>query len=498
MKLNGIVLGLLALAACGTSRADVRVPAIFGDHMVLPAGTNTPVWGWAEPGETVTVKTGQAIATTTAGPNGQWKVTFTDLQTSSTPVTVSVAGKNTLTFQDVLIGDVWVCSGQSNMALPLRRVLGRDASGTNGLGQARHPQLRLFAMKKCGALEPRADCAGRWAVCTPEAAREFSATAYFFGREVQQAERIPIGLIGANRGSTCAEYWTSLEALQAEPALTNYVRQAQAARARAAGPVAAGADLTEDKAVSAPALLFNAMIHPLIPFGIKGVIWYQGEGNSDQALLYRTLFPALIRDWRTRWGRGDFPFYFVQLPNFGAAKEQPDDDSNWPPLREAQLLTLKSAINTGMAIAIDIGEANNIHPTNKKEVGRRLALLALANTYGRPIDYSGPLYDRMELQGGKVRIYFTHVGAGLAAKGGGALKRFAIAGADKKFVWADAKIEPSTSSGQAADTVVVSSTQVPSPAAVRYAWADNPEGCNLYNTAGLPASPFRTDDWPLP
>ena len=330
MKLNGIVLGLLALAAGGTSRADVRVPAIFGDHMVLPAGTNTPVWGWAAPGESVTVTVGDARTATTSGADGRWQVVFTNLPTSVTPVAGAGAGKNTLTFQDVLIGDVWVCSGQSNMALPLRRVLGRDASGTNGLGQAHAPQLRLFAMKKFAALEPRADCAGRWAVCTPEAAREFSATAYFFGREVQQAERIPIGLLGANRGSTCAEYWTSLEALQAEPAFSNYVSRALAAKARAAGQVAAGADLTEDKAVSVPSLLFNAMIHPLIPFGIKGAIWYQGEGNSDQALLYRTLFPALIRDWRRRWGRGDFPFYFVQLPNFGAAKEQPDDDSDWP------------------------------------------------------------------------------------------------------------------------------------------------------------------------
>ena len=541
-KIGFVVAGILCVL-CGAGHADVRVPAIIGEHMMLQAGTNTPIYGGADPGEAVAVTVGESKAATAAGPDGKWKVIFTDLKTSATPVKVSIVGKNTLTFEDVLIGDVWVCSGQSNMALPVRRVLGRDINNPKELGQANYPQMRLFKLPKETFLDPQADCKGSWAVCTPGAAMEFSATGYFFGREMHRAERIPVGLINACRGSSSGQMWTSLEALKSEAALSSYLNQAlaaradypqrkerylkwkgdsakwpetlrrweaEAAKARAEGkePPAKpespgeaparpdGMDAWEDNVMTVPTVLFNGMIAPLIPFGIKGAIWYQGEGNADEAELYRTLFPAMVRDWRNRWARGDFPVYFVQLSSYRPPRTEPGE-SNWAAFREIQLKLQDIVANSGMAVTVDIGNANDIHPLTKEEVGRRLALVALAKTYGRQIECSGPLYERMEIEDGKIRLHFAQVGAGLVAKGGGPLKRFAIAGADKKFVWGDARIEPSTSSGQVADTVVVSSANVANPVAVRYAWDINPDGCNLFNAAGLPASPFRTDDWKL-
>lgn len=518
-----------------TGQAAVRVPAIIGEHMVLQAGANTPLWGWADPGEKVTVTVGAARASTVAGPDGKWRVVFTDLQPGDTPVRVSIAGENLLVFENVLIGDVWLCSGQSNMALPLRRVVGRDAGDPRGLGQASHPLIRVFKLPKETCLEPQADCRGSWAVCTPESAREFSATGYFFGREIQRNAKIPVGLINACRGGSSGQMWTSLEGLQSEPALATYVAQARAAtadypqrrqryldwkaqaarwpetlqrweddaaRARAAGnepppkpappeadvgrPV--GMDPWEDDVMNSPTVLFNGMISPLIPFGIKGAIWYQGEGNADEWDLYRTLFPALVRDWRARWGRGDFPVYAVQLSSFGPPRDRPGE-SNWAAFREVQAELQEIVTNSGIAVTIDIGCATDIHPLSKEEVGRRLSLVALARTYGHAIEYSGPRYERMEVARGTVRLHFTHAGAGLVAKGGGPLERFAVAGADRAFVWADAAID--------GETVVVSSPGVPSPVAVRYAWDFNPDGCNLCNAAGLPALPFRTDSWPL-
>ncbi|MEI6654534.1 MAG: sialate O-acetylesterase [Verrucomicrobiota bacterium] len=515
------------------------MPAIIGEHMMIQAGTNTPIYGWAEPGEAVIVTVGESTAATTTGTEGKWKVIFTDLKASATPVRVSIVGKNTITFEDVLIGDVWVCSGQSNMALPVRRIIGRDVNDPKGLGQANYPQMRLFKLPKETFLEPQSDCKGSWVVCTPDAAKEFSATGYFFGREIHLAEKMPVGLINACRGSSSGQMWTSLEALKSEPALSNDLNQALSARANypqrkerylrdrakwledtarwpetikrwEAEVAKAGAegkalppkpeppgsaparpdgmDGWEDNVMNAPTVLFNGMIAPLLPFGIKGVVWYQGEGNADEWAHYRTLFPAMVRDWRNRWARGDFPVYFVQLSSFGESRAEPGE-STWAAFREVQSQLKGIVPNSGMAVTIDIGCATDIHPLTKPEVGRRLSLVALARTYGRPIESSGPLYEYMEVKDNKVVLHFAQLGGGLVAKGGEPLKRFAMAGADKKFVWADAKIE--------SGTVVVSSAHVTTPAAVRYAWEINPEGCNLFNAAGLPASPFRTDDWKL-
>lgn len=530
-----LAVGAMLCVSISTGRADVRVPAVIGEHMVLQAGTNTPLWGWADPGERVTATVGAAQAATVAGADGKWKVVFTDLKAGDVPVRVSIAARNTLVFEDVLIGDVWICSGQSNMALPLRRVVGRNVADPQGLGQANHPRIRLFTLPKETRIEPQDDCTGSWSVCTPESAREFSATGYFFGREIHRAENIPVGLVNACRGSSSGQMWTSLEALQSEPALADYVSEAlaaradyplrkerylqwkqaaaqwpaalerwetEAARARAAGqepppqptppgpgpgrPV--GMDAWEDDVMTVPTVLFNGMISPLLPFGIKGAIWYQGEGNTDAAGLYRTLFPAMVRDWRARWGRGDFPIHFVQLSSFQQPRDLPGEDT-WAAFREVQSQLRASVPNSGMAVTIDIGCATDIHPLTKEEVGRRLSLVALAETYGHAIECSGPRYERMAIEGSRIRLHFTHVGGGLVARGDAPLKRFAIAGADRRFTWGDAAID--------GDTVIVSSPTVPAPVAVRYAWEINPDGCNLFNAAGLPGSPFRTDDWPL-
>jgi sialate O-acetylesterase len=534
MKTGILMLGAVA-ACCAACHAVVRVPAIIGEHMVLQAGDRTPIYGWADPGEAVTVSVGDAKATTTAGPDSKWQVIFAGLKPGAIPITVSIAGNNTLTYQDVLIGDVWLCSGQSNMALPLRRVLGRDVNTPQGLGQANHPQIRLFKPPKDTVLEPQPDCKGSWVVCTPNEAREFSATGYFFGREIHLSEKIPVGLINACRGGSSGQMWTSLEGLQSDPALAPYLKQIVAARtvypqrkadyhkwkeaaarwpetlkrwetesakALAEGKPAPtrpeqppatlarpdGMDPWEDNVMALPTVLFNSMIAPLIPFGIKGAIWYQGEGNADEWELYRNLFPAMVRDWRKRWNRGDFPIHTVQLSSYRPPRAEPGE-SNWAAFREVQTQLLTIVPNSGMAVTIDIGNADDIHPLTKADVGRRLALVALAKTYGRQIEYAGPWYERMEIKDNKVVLHFTQVGCGLVAKGGEPLKRFAIAGTDQKFIWGDARIVDRT--------VEVSSPQVPKPVAVRYAWDINPDGCNLYNTSGLPASPFRTDDWKL-
>ncbi|UCF14994.1 MAG: hypothetical protein JSW59_16420, partial [Phycisphaerales bacterium] len=349
-----------------------------------------------------------------------------------------------------------------------------------------------------------------WSLCSPESVPGFSAVGYFFGRELHKELNVPIGLVHTSWGGTPAEAWTRREVLEAhdqfEPILARQAdiiaRYPQAYReyeqkleewnkaaekAKADGekpPRKPGAPRGPDHPHS-PAGLYNGMISPLVPYGIQGAIWYQGESNAGRAYQYRRLFPAMIKNWRKDWRQGNFPFLFVQLANFRATKEEPDE-SNWAELREAQSMTL-SLPNTGMATIIDIGDANDIHPRNKQDVGKRLALWALAETYKKNLVYSGPIYESMKVESGKIRLSFDHVGSGLVARGGEALTGFAIAGADRKFVWADARID--------GNTVVVGSDDVDKPVAVRYAWADNPV-CNLYNKENLPASPFRTDDWP--
>lgn len=500
----GIV--MCALLLTGLASAEVRVPRLIGDNMVLQRGVRVNVWGWADPGERVVVEINGQTAATKAGADGRWSVRLRPMDAGG-PYTMTITGRNTLSFRNVMVGDVWVCSGQSNMEWPVAASM----NGEREVASAEYPMIRLFTVPHKVATSPEEDVPGRWEVCSPRTVGGFSAVGYFFGREIHKRLGVPVGLINTSWGGTPAEAWTSRPALEAEEILrpiverwdrevANYpqamarYREAlakwedEAAKARQEGRAVPERPREPANPTANPWLasgLYNGMIAPLTPFAIRGAIWYQGESNADRAYQYRTLFPTMIRDWRRAWRLGDFPFLFVQLANFMDAKPEPAEDA-WAELREAQMMTL-SLPKTGMAVTIDIGDAKDIHPRNKQDVGFRLALAALKMEYGQDVIHSGPLYKSMKVEGNKVRIRFTNVGGGLVAQGGGPLRGFAVAGADRKFVWANAEID--------GDTVVVWSERVPKPAAVRYAWASNPV-CNLYNAAGLPASPFRTDDWP--
>jgi len=503
-----VVWGLLGvLLVVGGAFGDIRLPAIIGDNMVLQQGEAVAVWGWAEPGEEVmaSVSWHSMQWGVKADKDGKWRFNVTSPKAGG-PYEITLKGKNTITIKNILAGEVWVGSGQSNMQMSVKA----SANSQDEIAAAKYPKIRLFYVQRDVADKPKDDCKGSWVECSPESVPGFSAAAYFFGRELHKELDVPIGLIHTSWGGTPAEAWTTRDMLESDedfkPILTRFdeamakypqakaeydekVKQWEEAvkKAKEEGKRAPGRPRPPfgPGNPNSPAGLYNAMIAPVIPYGIQGAIWYQGESNAGRAYQYRELFPAMIKSWRKNWGQGDFPFLFVQLANFMAVKSEPTG-SAWAELREAQLKTL-TLPNTGMAVIIDIGDAKNIHPKNKQDVGKRLATWALGTTYGRKTAYSGPLYKSMKAEGNRVILSFEQVGGGLMVKGDGPLKGFAIAGEDKKFVWADAKIE--------GGNVVVSSEQVAAPAAVRYAWADNPV-CNLYNKEGLPASPFRTDDWP--
>ena len=653
-----LLAAVLAIFAVSSTQANVRLPALFSDHMVLQRDVSVPVWGWADAGEPITVQFAGQEKNAVADAAGKWTVKLDPLKTGN-PQTLVVQGKNTVTIQDVLVGEVWLGSGQSNMDFPM------GWQGEENIATAatiNDPQMRYFDVPHKGSLEPESDVVARWQVATPATVKGWSAVGTYFSRNLREKLGVPVGFIKSSYGGTPAAPWVSIEALDRDPAwkataekeITAMREMPEALKAfpgkmrewlaangaqdpgdtatekdwpapgfsdsdwkdvevptqvRMAGLKAGGLvwyrktfvlPPTADKAFdfdlgwvndgavtvffnggevkptapyerfmkaqlrfhvprelvqpgqpnvlavrlhaltpganwgqpasrmnlpvadpkaldsrwklqvakmfpplapgAAAALpptpmasiqntssaLYNAMIHPILRYACKGALWYQGESNTgsvEMAFDYRRLLPALIGDWRTRWGEGNFPFYIVQLANYGAVRPQPSE-SNWAILRESQNVAAAAVPNSGVAILIDIGEGDNIHPRNKKEVGRRLTLLALNKTYGQKMQDSGPVFNGMKIEGSTVHLSFTEADGGLESRGG-PLRGFAIAGADKKFVWADARID--------GEAVLVSSPQVASPAAVRYAWADNPEGCNLYNKAGLPASPFRTD-----
>lgn len=666
-----LVVLLAATVFAGVARADVQLPAIISDHMVLQKAAKVPIWGKATPGEQVTVILADHTAKTVADANGKWEVVLNLEDSAPGPFKMTVEGKNTLILSDVVIGEVWVASGQSNMQLRLRLALGLEKE----LSQPANPQLRQFLVQNNSASEPQYDLKGSWVAASPATVGDFSAVGYFFAKKLQNTLNLPVGLIHTSFGGTPVEAWTSAEAIDsvsdlkaarefsvallnkypgqkkafvdalgawikengredrtaADPAayagegvstegwstvklpglVTNQIlpkagaiwvckeinvsaqtkdniflhlpingfydaywngklvehmpcqdfpgagyakyyvlpsglvhvgKNTLAVRLyEPVGPakfnsgILAGAysltgdwlakaeygfaDLDARKRSAAPQLfiapppsqmvpgyLFNGMVHPLLPYAIRGVIWYQGEANAGRAYQYRTAFPLMITDWRKQWNQGDFPFYFCQLPNFKEKQSEPGE-SNWAELREAQSLALKLP-NTGQAVIIDIGEAEDIHPRNKRDAGERLALIALARDYGKSISYSAPVYDSMKIESGKIILSFTHTDKGLVAKPlpktydvrslldktaplirnrpNSQLEGFAICGKDQKWVWGDARID--------GNNVIVWSDSVPAPVAVRYAWADNPTG-NLGNEAGLPVSPFRTDDF---
>jgi sialate O-acetylesterase len=543
----------LSLLAATALHATVRMSAIFGDHMVLQQETNVPVWGTALPGEKVTVTVDDHTATATAGTDGTWRTNLKPFAASSAPVTMTVAGSNTLTFQDVLIGEVWVASGQSNMEVPVSWM----ADAAQVTAQATDTQLRVFYVEhgpfQGAAIEPRDHLSGHWDVCSPGVANNFSGVGYFFGRELRRQLKRPVGIIGSYVGGTPASAWVSRSGLAKAPAFTNYLdkyAEAKAAAGSYSGQLNAAINNVNqwsDQAITAyatalsqwkadmmnaaagnnpqpgpppahpsgpapqlpgnlagdrhtPTVLFNAFIAPLIPYAIKGVIWYQGEDNGvalANAIEYRTLFPRLITDWREKWGEGDFPFLFVQLAGFTRADIGGPGGFNFAMLREAQAKTL-TLPKTGMATAVDIGAGTDIHPKDKLDVGVRLALDARHVAYGEDLVYTGPTYDKMAVEGKTVRVTFTQTGGGLIIGSAPwtapniqaipttSLVGFTMAGVDKKIFPANAKIEGTS--------VILSSPQVAAPVAVRYYWA-NLTQANLYNKEGLPAFPFRSDDW---
>lgn len=707
-----LLAGCALTALCGTARAELKLPALFGDNMVLQGGQPVPVWGWAEPGETVTVSFASQSVAATADGKGHWQAMLDLSHPPAGPGTMTITGSKTAaphTIRNVAVGEVWLAAGQSNMEKPLGPHTGQHPVDRweQEVADSSNPQIRVFTVTPKASAQPLDDCQGKWEVASPQTTARFTATGYFFAREINREFHTPVGIIHSSWGGTRIEAWTSAQGLAADPVLAPLAKQEvqafdeyprglaryhaaivewaaahgcgqggsageksgwaapnlpaddwqpiqmgsgkkgsiapgihwyrktvnipsewkdraaylslgtvggfetayfngvrvggtdantaeRAAAARMylvpAGAVQPGpatvalrvvSYLPEDAPVTeayrmaltcvgnvglggpwltrAEALfptpdasavaaypaappgvrqfdvagfLFNGMIRPLIPYRLAGALWYQGESNAwvapwvlalhpdspayqgphpDPAALYLRSLPALINDWRSQWAQGGaaeaFPFYYCQLPNYGKKGAQPAE-SAWAEVREAQRRTLAAVPNVGMAVLIDVGQAKDIHPTNKEEVGRRLALLALARTYGRTLEASGPLYQSMAVEGDRIRIRFTHAGDALVARPlpeayqpqsynpateplvkprpGSPLQGFEIRGEDGRWAWADATID-----GQ---TVLVSSPGVHGPVAVRYAWADNPT-CNLYNAAGLPASPFRTDDW---
>ena len=639
---------LLFFVACvPTLRAEPRLPHLFSDHMVLQRDAELRIWGWADPAESIEVVLDEASQKTVAAPDGRWSLSLPS-HAAGGPFILEVRGKTVLRFKDVMIGEVWVASGQSNMTYPVSSATG----GAEELLKLQDPGLRFFTVPRKIALDPQTDTLpATWEICTSDTAKEFSAVAYFFAKDLRRNLGVPIGVILTAWPGTAAEEWTDQESLRGDPLLQPIASRWDSASvdakafaahqrpfslefddfellpaksssaatpfenfddgssrvstggmwsydwkgaadsafqlispgrgnkgyaARISGmldgttgsrldvhlrPDAAPADLSSYAGVRfwargngtflfrtvqptisdyddygsslqqaipewkeftvwfkdlkqqgwgvvrkltldqitgfyiaamtdlpdpprPPSGLYEGMVTPLLEYRIRGAIWYQGESNAERAYQYRALLPAMIRGWRTAWKGGDFPFLIVQLTSFGSTSEFAN--SWWAELREAQLFTAKTVPNTGLAMTIDVGESWNLHPPRKAEVGERLALWALATTYGKKSEYSGPLYQSMHVEGNEVRISFQHVGSGLQMHGD-ALNGFIIAGADKKFVRATARID--------GNTVVVSSPEIATPAAVRYAWADSPE-CSLFNKEGLPASPFRTDDWP--
>jgi sialate O-acetylesterase len=458
--------------------ADLKIAAVFSDHMVLQRDKPVPVWGWADAGENITIEFAGRKKSTIADDTGKWQVKLDPMAASaeSRPLTVQ-SGKpeRKLQVQDVLVGEVWLGSGQSNMAM---RVSGAQ-NYKSEQATANLPLIRAFNEASKASAKVPADASGKWVVCSPDTVGTFSATLYFFGRELQRELNVPVGLINSSVGGTPIESWIAAGVQQPK------WKKAANSKPKAPAPRPAGnqgnrATAAERKNDSGG--LFNGKIAPLIPYALRGVLWYQGEANTHpgKGAFYQDQLPLLVTDWRKRWGE-ELPFAWVQLPNYNRPGE------GWSLVREAMLKTLRLP-KTGMAITVDIGDANNIHPKNKQEVGRRLSLWALGSVYVRKVPaISGPLPAGHEIKGNKIIVTFKHTENGLLAKDG-ELTGFVIAGEDKQWKPAQATID--------GDKVIVSSNEVASPVAVRYAWA-SVAICNLFNGAGLPASPFRTDAWPV-
>jgi len=473
---------LILVCLAVSAHAEVKLASIFGDSMVLQCDLPVPVWGWAAPGEEVSVSLGGQTKKAKAGKDGRWQVTLDVLKANADGRTLTVSGENKIEIKDVLVGEVWICSGQSNMEWSLAGSI----NGKEEVDAAGHPQIRLFNVPgHTTSPLPKDTCPGNWQICQPKAVGGFSAVGYFFGRRLHAELKVPIGLVGSNWGGTRIEPWTSPAGFRSVPELKEIAE------------TVAAYDENTKVGGGSPSAIYHAMIHPLAPFAMRGAIWYQGESNGGEGESYYHKTRALVNGWRELFNP-DLAFYWVQLANFQQPKDDPAGGDGWARIREAQRKAL-TIPHTGMAVIIDIGEANDIHPRNKQDVGWRLAQWALHQTYGKKdLVPCGPLYKSHQVEDGAIRITFDHVGSGLMVgkKEGleptkeikdGKLGRFAIAGADRQWHWAEATID--------GKDVVVKSSKVAHPVAVRYAYTMNPTGANLYNQEGIPASPFRTDDW---
>ncbi len=487
-------LAFLLFFASYSCAQSLTAASIFGDNMVIQQGINAPIWGTAYPNQELTIAFAGTLQKTKANAIGNWIIKLPILKAGGPFKMVITTKIDSIILKYVYIGEVWLASGQSNMQFKLNE--GNNAA--KEIADANYPTIRFFTVEHNISSKPLDKVKGEWLVCNSENAKKFSAVAYFFARELNQDKNVPVGVISSSWGATPSEAWTSGESLSNYPDLKdsimryqklqedwellyrNFVDETEAVKKMNNGSKPPTMPVQKNY----PTALYNAMIAPIIPYGIKGVIWYQGENNATRAIQYRSLFPLLINDWRSKWKNETLPFIFVQLANFKAKNPEPVFKDDWALLREAQSMTLQLP-NTGMAVTIDIGDAKTIHPTNKQDVGNRLYLSANHVAYHVPGTYSGPQYASMAIKNDKIELSFTQIGKGLISKGD-SLLGFAVAGADKHFYWADAKI--------IGDKIIVGSNYVPNPVAVRYAWATNPD-VSLYNVEGLPASPFRTDDW---
>ncbi len=507
-KVFAAVLVLLITTAVS---ANVLLPDVISDAMVLQRDRAVPIWGHADAGEAVTVRLGGQAKKTTADKDGKWLVQLNAMQSSATPATMIVEGKNKIEVKNILIGEVWLVAGQSNM----QRLLSETASGAEAIAAANHPLIRLFNVNRQVAFKHVPPPLGVWLACTPQSVKQFSAAGYYFGVELQKELNVPVGLINSSYGGSQAEAWTPIPYLLASPDLAptvdrkktwdeqrprvrveydealqkwrDEVDQAKAVGAKPQPSPAVPDALREYRVASS---IYDGMIAPLIPFSIRGAVWYQGESNEARAQQYGILLPTMIRAWRERWGEGDFPFGIVQLPNYRDAKNEPADEA-WSHVREAQRRTTIALRNTGLIVTIDIGEAHDIHPKDKLDVGRRMARWALVDIYGQKRPASGPMFSGAKFQGSKIVLTFADAGKGLRIRDGEKLEEFAIAGADHKWFWAEASIVGK-------NRVEIWSAAVPQPVAARYAFNNNPKHPNLTNETGLPAAPFRTDNWPGP
>ncbi|MBT7855196.1 MAG: sialate O-acetylesterase [Opitutae bacterium] len=480
---------LVAASMFATSvSAEVKLPNIIGNDMVLQREMPVPIWGWADSGEEVTVTFAGQSKTAKPGKNGKWMVKLSALKANSKPATLTIKGSNEIKLENILVGEVWICSGQSNMEWSIRSSM----NAKEEIAASDHPGIRLFNVpghKTHPKPQQRLAIPTEWKVCKPDTSANFSAVGYYFGRRLHKELGVPVGLVGSNWGGTRIEPWTTLAGFESVSELS---KEAEKVKSYKADTKVGG---------GSPSAIYNQMVHPLAPFAMRGGIWYQGESNGGEHMSYYHKKHALVNGWRKVFQNKDLAFYWVQLANFQNPGTNPAGGDGWAKIREAQTKALDIP-HTGMAVAIDLADAHNprdIHPRNKQDVGGRLAQWALHQTYDKKnLVPTGPLYTSHKVKGNMIHLSFDHVGKGLmvgkktkleptAEVKGGKLEHFSIAGEDKKWVWADAAIE--------GDTVVVSSKEVKKPVAVRYGFTMNPANANLYNKDGIPALPFRTDDW---